>query len=904
MSNKNSYFQFRWQALLVAFVLIAATGELAAVAGQRPNFGQTVSRPKRSPNPKPDLNHPASERPDNRSRQPSGSETKPARSAANPELEQAIQRGNEARDTNDYRQAFVSYRQAEALGPQDARVYYALGNLYSDLFCNDAAIESYLKALRLRKDYLEARVGLGYAYAEEERFDHAQVQFREALALSPTDVDANIGVGLILAHSENYQEALAQITPLLTNHSTNDRALAYVGLGDVYNEQEDYQKAILQFEKAIELQSDLAKAYSGLGLAQMLGASDLSNRLDEAGMREKMYSLARKATDNLKRAIELNYNQPDIYAGLGMAYTFQFRYQDATNEIKAYFEKVGELEARLSSLGLKCNEGFKYLKAGGYVVLAFVNVSQNIFDPNEAKKTARLDEAIKLSEQALALTDDRTWVYQIAALCYLQRGNGEKAIELYKRSLMLETKEASRGETYNIIGMAYAGMSREKEAIENLEEAAKRNSKESTTYQVLASMYLKQGKYDESIANYQKAIKCEPENTAIYDSLAFVYWHHKHDDDAAIVVLKKAVEVRPNYLEGYVNLGRRYTHKSDYGEAIRWLKKGLEISPDVAALQYQLGFTYDFNNESELAAKHLKRAIELKADYAEAYLQLARVYEFYPGGAKLDEAIANLQKAAKYAAEDPAPLTEMAYIYYDRKDNDDEAIKLLQQAVKLGPNYLQAFWHLGRVYHHKKNDSEAVIQFQRAIEIDPRSPFAYLNLAEIYTLQKKYAEAIAQLEKVLEFEPKRAQAHIDLAANLKAQGNFAEAIKHLQTATELEPRNYYPHKELAKIYDEQHKREEAIHSYNEAIARLKPDETTTRNLYLGRIARISGKYAEAIGHFEKLGAPLNPDQKLFEIGVTYVLSREKAAALQQYQELIRLKSPLADELAKKIKEIQ
>ncbi|HEX8097239.1 MAG TPA: tetratricopeptide repeat protein, partial [Pyrinomonadaceae bacterium] len=194
----------------------------------------------------------------------------------------------------------------------------------------------------------------------------------------------------------------------------------------------------------------------------------------------------------------------------------------------------------------------------------------------------------------------------------------------------------------------------------------------------------------------------------------------------------------------------------------------------------------------------------------------------------------------------------------------------LKKAVELKPDYAEAYRFLGVIYHRKGDDGEAFKQLLKAVELDPKLLQARFDLATIYKLQK----------------------------------NYPEAIKHLTEATKLAPTDYYPYKELAKVYEEQQKNDEAVRYYEEAMNRLKADDTATKDLYLGRIARLQGRYADAINYFQKVSFPDEPGQGCYEIGVTYVLAKNKAAALEQLQKLLQLKSPLAEELQRKINEMK
>src|SRR5690349_10173482 len=154
-------------------------------------------------------------------------------------IEQAIDEGNKAREASDYEKAFANYsRVANELNPKDARAAYGLGNIYSDLACYDQAVQAYADALRLDKNFHDARIALGFSYATSERYEEAEAEFRAVLK-TPVDSQARIGLAFIAAKKKHYDEAIDQLNLVITTGSTKtkDRATAYLYLGNIYAEQ-------------------------------------------------------------------------------------------------------------------------------------------------------------------------------------------------------------------------------------------------------------------------------------------------------------------------------------------------------------------------------------------------------------------------------------------------------------------------------------------------------------------------------------------------------------------------------------------------------------------------------------------------------------------------------------------
>jgi tetratricopeptide (TPR) repeat protein len=360
--------------------------------------------------------------------------------------------------------------------------------------------------------------------------------------------------------------------------------------------------------------------------------------------------------------------------------------------------------------------------------------------------------------------------------------------------------------------------------------------------------------------------------------------------------VREAIRLNPNEPSFYESLADIYWSQFKLDEALDWLKRAMEVrtTPSTDPSTYfMLGNMYilrffktkseeDFNE----AIKWLKKAIEIKPTYALAYSALGRAYQAHSNA---DEALASFSKAIEYNPKDIYTYIELARVYSELKHDDDAAIERLQRATELKPDFKEgdwkvaygtywqlgcanAYWQLGLAYQRKKNDTEAIKHLLKAIEVNPKYLQTYLDLASISRVQK----------------------------------NYPEAIKHLNKAIEIAPTASEPYEELAKVYEDQRKNEEAVHYYEEASNRLRADDSFTKNLYLGRIARLQSRYEEAIGYFQTLQPPpWKPvGQVQYEVGLTYVASKNSAAALQQHKQLVQLKSPLAEELLRKIKEMK
>ena len=115
--------------------------------------------------------------------------------------------------------------------PEDANIYFELGNIYYDELMPSDAVRNYEKALELDPDMNAARVNLAMLLAESAEPDSARSLLIEAIEVDPTD------------------------------------AKAYNNLGMIYYTEMDVDMAVKYFNKALAIDPGSIEAHYNLGLA-------------------------------------------------------------------------------------------------------------------------------------------------------------------------------------------------------------------------------------------------------------------------------------------------------------------------------------------------------------------------------------------------------------------------------------------------------------------------------------------------------------------------------------------------------------------------------------------------------------------------------------------------------------
>ena len=117
----------------------------------------------------------------------------------------------------------------------------------------------------------------------------------------------------------------------------------------------------------------------------------------------------------------------------------------------------------------------------------------------------------------------------------------------------------------------------------------------------------------------------------------------------------------------------------------------------------------------------------------------------------------------------------------------DEAVVHCQQALKLKPDFANAYCNLANAQHDLGLIEEAFINYRRALELKPDSAFAHNNLAVALRENGQIDEAMASFSQALTLKPDFAEAYGNLANAQHYLGLVEVAVINYRRALELKP---------------------------------------------------------------------------------------------------------------------
>lgn len=195
---------------------------------------------------------------------------------------------------------------------------------------------------------------------------------------------------------------------------------------------------------------------------------------------------------------------------------------------------------------------------------------------------------------------------------------------------------------------------------------------------------------------YKYILKFNPQSSRVHFNLGSAYGE-KNLDDMAAAEFKKAIELMPDYVDGYVNLGYSYQKNGKVEEAARIFKRAKEVAPKSYLPYYYLANLYQNTGKLPEAIELYKKALSIKPINPNIYFDIARAY--------------------------------------DKTSAVDDAINAYKKTIKLDPSYIDAYVNLGALLAQQGRFEEAREIWQKGLKIKPDEPSIKRNLEKLDTLQ-------------------------------------------------------------------------------------------------------------------------------------------------------------------------
>ena len=197
----------------------------------------------------------------------------------------------------------------------------------------------------------------------------------------------------------------------------------------------------------------------------------------------------------------------------------------------------------------------------------------------------------------------------------------------------------------------------------------------------IGAAFSRNAQYDSAEVYDQQVLRSDPKNmNAIIDLAGVFFAEEKYPQVFELLI--KAIQISPDFVVPYVNIGRCYLRLGNFDSAIYYLGKTLVLDPGNTEAIMQLGVAYSQAQKYDLAEMYFKKAIDQDPNDISALYNLGVTCS---KSGKLQEALEQFQKTVAINPAYVRGYSGMAQCYYGMKQYE-AVITVINKALVLDPN--------------------------------------------------------------------------------------------------------------------------------------------------------------------------------------------------------------------------
>jgi Flp pilus assembly protein TadD len=151
-----------------------------------------------------------------------------------------------------------------------------------------------------------------------------------------------------------------------------------------------------------------------------------------------------------------------------------------------------------------------------------------------------------------------------------------------------------------------------------------------------------------------------------------------------------------------------------------------------------------------------------------------------------DQAIDAFTQAIRLKPDYPDAYNERG-MAYDEKGEYDLAIQDYTQAVKLNPNYAEAYYNRGISYANKGDYNQAVQDYTHALKLNPNDADVYNNRRVAYANNGDYNQAVLDYTRALKLKPDDAGVYSNRGSAYQNNKQYEQALQDYDHALQFDP---------------------------------------------------------------------------------------------------------------------
>lgn len=232
----------------------------------------------------------------------------------------------------------------------------------------------------------------------------------------------------------------------------------------------------------------------------------------------------------------------------------------------------------------------------------------------------RLQEAEKELRFAVSIKPNFPHLHEdLGAVLALQK-RYEEAIPSLEKAIQLDPTQAL---AHKKLAQALAMVGRGEDADESFEDYFDKRPEEGELAK--GANLIKQGQVDEGIKIFQAVLRDNPKSVNAMRFLAMAYFQEKERLDDAEALLRRVVEMAPDFVGAWVTLGMVQVERTRVIDAINSFKQAIRLEPENAVAWGGLGNAYAVANYQDKGAEAYAKAVSLNPQNPAFQMGLAHI---------------------------------------------------------------------------------------------------------------------------------------------------------------------------------------------------------------------------------------------------------------------------------------
>ncbi|KAI8593966.1 hypothetical protein BDZ88DRAFT_3091 [Geranomyces variabilis] len=653
----------------------------------------------------------------------------------------------------------------------------------------------------------------GFFLGQQGEYRLALADFNKSLEYDPFNSDALWYRHQLHLLFGDVQAALRDLDAI--TEANRQHLGAFQMKGRIYQELGAVKMAVVNYSQVIKLKPFDADAYLQRASLfeqenEMVYANEdykMVRQLDPTNipaMRNlAIYSFERRlwtdSNDAFTRLIELNPNDYDAYVYRSRANAHLGRYEDAFLDLSTavkinpahpaiFFHRASLLRARNPFKAIEDYSVVLLLEDSNLSVEAYYQRALLYYTLQQYENAASdLETVIRIAPQ-------RAQAHLTLGILYMRYFNDlNEALKCFDRSITIKPTQTfaylCRGDLYQLIQKHLR-----------------------TNESALSSARVR--KRIKTAGKYRDVDPVDLTGPAILE----------HYIDLGVKEYSRAIHIAPYNHVLYLYRGKLLLNMGRMKEATYDFQTAFELNSEIAQTFMQRALVLSFQRKYAQIIEEFNKKSRLETiEDAQLFILVAKARISCKDH---EGALKNLAEALKYNKREPEVYL-LRGVCYEKLRDWTNAIKEFTPCIHLNPAFAKAYFHRGLCKLHLQDD-QGIVDLSKAIKLDPDYFEAYITRASYYQMQGDYQLAIEDCTEALRVEPTSIRAYLLRGACNCKLLQFDIALADFGQAINIDRTSHYAFYNRAVTYQLMHDYENAVKDYS-IVMLLYNDSNAYRN---------------------------------------------------------------------------